>query len=174
MKPSKYLEKFKRLADKAKSAYRLTGDYILVEHIPDEELKREIKTDDGRTIALTLSVDTGRKQLNTLTADRPNWVRVLAVGEGYYTQEVSPETGATIEKTIPLDVVPGDIILVSQVSVKYFSVYGELEGYEAHSIGVTKESEIIQRFLGEDGYNLTFACLNQTPESQVVDGRQEG
>jgi co-chaperonin GroES (HSP10) len=158
MKPSRYLEKFQKLAS-VSDAFNLVGDFLIVERIPDEELK----TKSG----LFIPVVGSNKQLGTLSADRPHWVRVLAVGPGYYTQETN-EDGTIVEASVPLDVQAGDIILVSQVSVRWFSVFGELENYEADSIGFTKESEIQLRFHGDEGYNRVFGALNNPAQEEVA------
>lgn len=158
MKPSRYLEKFLNLASSAREHYQLVGDFLLVEKLPEDELR----TKSG------LYIPVSKNQLNTFSTDRPHWVRVLACGEGYYSQEEDPETGTIVEKTVPLDVNPGDIVLVSQVSVKYFSVFGDLDGYEADSIGLTKQSEIQLRFKGEEGYRVAFGSLNKATETTVV------
>lgn len=157
MKPSLYLEKFKKLANEQSDAFTLIGDFILVERIPDEEIKRKS--------GLIIPDMTKRTALNTLTGDKPNWVRVLLVGPGYYSQDTD-ENGNITERTVPLDVKPGDIALVSQVSVRYFSTFA-IDGYEADTIGLTKESEIQLRFHGEDGYNRVFNCLNGSGEARA-------
>lgn len=165
MKPSKHLSQFKQLANLSPRPYELTGDYLLVESIPEEELK----TDSGIIIA---SVRTNA--LNTITQDRPHWVRVLACGEGYYSLETDDD-GNEVERTTPLTAQPGDIILVSKLSVKYFSVFGALKGYEPDSIGLTKESEIQLRFKGEEGYRDAFSSLNKPPAETVEPGsKQDG
>lgn len=163
MKDSKYLEKFQKLASEGKVNYELTGDYLLVEKIPDEDFV----TESGLIIATNF----GGKQFNSIVADRPNWLRVLACGEGYYDTETDPDTGATIEKSIPLDVAPGDVILVSQVSVKYFSIFGELKGYEADRIGLTRAQDIQLKFKGKEGYEQAFRLLNSAPQAKVEPGQ---
>jgi co-chaperonin GroES (HSP10) len=160
MKPSRYRTQFDRLATLDPKPYELTADYLLVERIPDEELK----TKSGLILA---SVQTNA--LNTLTADKPQWARVLACGEGYYSLEEDAE-GNEVEKTTPLNAKPGDIVLVSKLSVKYFSLFGELDGYEPDSIGLTKESEIQLRFKGEEGYREAFASLNGIAPAPVEQG----
>jgi co-chaperonin GroES (HSP10) len=158
MKDSRYLEKFRKLQADGGDTYSLVGDYLLVERIPDEELK----TATGIIIVDTSS--TG--QINTFSSDKPNWVRVLACGAGYYTQD-EDENGNIVERTVPLDVKPGDIVLVSQVGVKYFSRF-PVDNYEAHSLGLTKESEIQLKFHGEDGYRKAVSLLNSKSEESLA------
>lgn len=98
-------------------------------------------------------------QLGTLTADRPDFFRVLLTGAGYYDDT----TGADV----PLDVTQGDIILTGTVSVKLFSSFPLLEKYRADSIGITRESDIQMRFKGEDAF-LSF--LHEFNESAKAHG----
>lgn len=160
MEKSKYLSKFLKLESNASSApVEIVGDIIVVEKIKEPEKK----TASG----LIYGIDV-KNQLGTIALDKPHWVRVLAVGAGYYKTSETDE-GGTIEETIPLNVTPGDIILVGQTSVKYFSTFGELAGYEADTIGLTRESEILIRFKGEEGYNSAFEQLNRAAEGQVAE-----
>jgi hypothetical protein len=166
VKPSKYLERFQRLADSLRDQFQLTGDYVIVERIPDSDFTKSVKREDGTEAKLIISTDYATRQHNSIAADKPNWLRVLLVGEGYYDTATDSETGETIESTIPLDVVPGDIVMVSQVAVKYFSMFGELEGYEADSIGITKASDIQLRFKGLTSYEQCFNKLNNKNDSK--------
>lgn len=148
---SRYVNAFGKLAEQAPSSYQLIGDCILVERIKEPEKK----TASG----IIYGIDTGNRQLGTIAADRPHWVRVLAVGEGYYDD--------TTKESVPLNVNPGDIVLVSGISVKYFSTFGELNGCKPDEIGITRESEIQLRFKGSEGYAEAFRCLNQFVEKEI-------
>ena len=141
MEPSKYINRFTN-AGEMKESVELIGDCLLVEKIKDEELT----TKSGLIIA------TSSRQIGTFAENKPVWVRVLMVGEGYYDSET--------DTSIPLNAKPGDIALVGQVSTKWFSVFGELKNYEPETIGLTRESEIQLRFKGEDGFKTTFERLN--------------
>lgn len=147
---SRYLDKFNRLATEGKEAYVLTGDALLVEQIKEPERK----TASGLVMATNIN------QRNSLAEGRPHLCIVLTVGAGYYDDK-DPST------TIPLDVQPGDIILVGPLSVKYFSFFGDLQPYEPDSIGITRESEIQLRFRGKEGYDQAFAILNRKSETTV-------
>lgn len=162
MKASKYLDQFGALGA-VKESFSLIGDFLVVERIPEAELV----TKSG------LILSTPRNQHTTFSTNRPHWVRVLYVGEGYYDQETD-ENGKIVERTIPLEANPGDIILVAQESVKYFSVFGDLEGYEADTIGLTKAAEIQLRFKGEEGYRRAFASLNGAAKKEVEPGPAQG
>ncbi len=145
---SNYLDQFKAMASESGEAYELYGDCLLVEKIKEAERKIGsiiLATANGRT--------------DSFGADKPHFVRVLAVGKGYYNEETSQD--------VPLNVEPGDIILIGPLSVKYFSMFGSLEAYEPDSIGITRESEIQLRFKGEEGYGQVFATLNRHAKKKV-------
>lgn len=149
---SKYLEAFKAVAEVAREAYHLIGDNLLVEEIPEEELK----TKSGLVLA------TGdRKMIDGVEANRPVFVRVLAVGEGYYQDE---DKSSSSPQVVPLDVNVGDIILVGKLSVAWFSAFGNLVTSKGCRIGRCRESDIAQRFKGEEGYAKYFNTLNQVIE----------
>lgn len=147
MTPSKYLDKFTHLHLQGAHLHEIVGDTLLVEKIIEEQ-----KTASG----LVLAADPRTR--NSLTNDRPHFVRVLAVGMGYYNEE----TGAAV----PLEVEPGDIILVGSLSVKWFSMFG-ITGYEADTIGLSRASEIQLRFKGAHGYDQAFNLLNQASKDPV-------
>lgn len=132
---SSYLELF----DKAREdghPLTLTGNTLLVERVP----QKEIKTASGIVLQAAPELN-----WNSIANDRPHWAIVLAVGEGYYDDET--------EKDIPLDVEPGDVILLGKMSASYFSTLDVLdqyitlsETYQRDTIGVTRESEILAKF----------------------------
>lgn len=149
---SKYLEAFKAAATEARTSYHLIGDNLLVEEIPEEELK----TKSGIVIA------TGDKRMvDGVEANRPVFVRVLAVGEGYYRDSDKEDASPQV---VPLDVEAGDIILVGKLSVAWFSAYGNVVTARGSRIGRCRESDIAQRFKGEEGYAKYFNTLSQILE----------
>lgn len=151
MTSSKYLDRFKGLSFEGTKTHVLVGNTILVEKLKEPERKI------GSFI-----MPTDIKQRGSFEQDIAVFVRVLAVGEGYY-DDVTKED-------LPLDVQVGDIILVGQLSVKYFSFFGELQNYEPDTIGITRESEIQLRFRGEEGYKEAFRILNgsrSSPDASV-------
>lgn len=136
------LKRFQKLAAEGGKNYELIGDCLIVEKIPDEE----IKTSGG----IIIQQDKSRQQLGTFADKRPVWVRVLAVGEGFYSEKGDH----------PLNVEVGDIALVGQHSTSWFSVFGKLKGYSTETIGLARESDIQLRFKGEEGFNAAFKLLN--------------
>lgn len=140
MLPSKYLEAFKKAKSEASDSYTLYGDAILVEKVPEEE----VKTASGIYIA-----SSSKTQLGSIADNKPHFVHVLSVGEGFYS-----ETG-----DVPVSVEPGDIILVGVNSVKWFS-HMEIPQYEPFTVGLTRESEIQLKFKGQEAYRKFFEAIN--------------
>lgn len=140
MKASKYLEAFKQ-ADK--TTFQLTGGFILVEKIPQEEMKRA----SGLVMPITAS-----NQVNSIGANLPTFVHVLAVGEGYYDDAT--------KESIPPSTQVGDILLLGQTSVKWFPVL-EVDNYQPFEIGLTDESEAQLKFKGIEAYQRFVESINK-------------
>jgi co-chaperonin GroES (HSP10) len=141
MQASKYLEAFKFAKEQTVDGYQLYGDSLLVERVPEEE----VKTSSG--IVLATSV---KNQVGTIAENKPHFVHVIDVGPGYYDAD---------GKDVPLSVSPGDIILVGVNSVKWFS-HMEIPNYEPFSIGLTREAEIQLKFKGHDAYRKYFEAIH--------------
>ena len=140
MLPSKYLEAFKTAKELAGNFYELYGDALLVERVPEEE----VKTSSG------LIMSSGKaNQIGTIAENKPFFVHVLSVGAGYYDED---------GKDVPVSVQPGDIILIGVNSVKWFS-YLEIPNYESFSVGLTRESEIQLKFKGQEAYKKFFEAI---------------
>jgi len=137
-----YLKAFEVINEKAKDAFQLYGDALLVEEIPAEEVKRAsgLYVPVGKTVT----------NVNGIESNRATFCRVLAVGEGYFDDE---------GKEVPLNVTVGDIILVGRLSVNWFSVFGNVVATSGCQIGYTRESEIKVRFRGQEGYDAMFSIL---------------
>jgi co-chaperonin GroES (HSP10) len=148
---SKYLDAFTAVAREHAAAFELVGDYLIVEVIPDEEFK----TKSG----LIMATSSGH-QVNSITADKPTFVRVLMVGAG------TPKDADSTD-LVKYDVDPGDICLVGAHSIKYFSVFGQLVTYGETRIGLTLAGEIQMRFKGQTGFDRFFGSLNQQVKTQV-------
>lgn len=151
---SKYLSRFAHLTTEGAASFDLIGDHILVERIPVTEKR----TSSG----LILSLDSGKDQKNSLSADLPIMVIVVAVGKGYYNDD----TGASV----PLNVKPGDIGLVGSVSTKWFSDL-PIGDYKPYEIGLSREEEIKWLFKGLEGYERAFDLLNSGIKAQVEQGQ---
>lgn len=149
MQKSKYLERFKRAKEAGVFGKDviLTGSFILVEKIPQEE----VKTKSG--LVLTTSGNTNN--VNSISANLPTLVYVLAVGAGHVDEEGND---------VPLDVAPGDILMVGSNSVKWLPVL-EIDGYQPFEIGLSTENETQIKIAGNDGYDRFIAALNSGAES---------
>jgi len=149
MQQSRYLRAFQNLKETGNDTFQLIGDCLLVERIAEAE----VKTKSGLVIATPSD-----HIRNSYNENKPLFARVILVGEGFYDSETGQDT--------PLDVGVGDIILVGQLSVQWFSTFGELDGYEHNTIGITRESEIKMRFKGEEGKQRAFQILSGSIEEK--------
>jgi len=146
---SKYLERFKAMAETNSDSYELIGDCILVERLPKEEQKIG-----------SLYMPSTLNAKNTYELDKPNFVTVLAVGKGYYDEATKEEH--------PLSVKPGDVILVSPLSVKWFSAFLGMADYASDTIGITRDSEIQLRFFGSDALAKVTETLSRFVQKPSV------
>jgi co-chaperonin GroES (HSP10) len=142
---SLYLKRFQNLDDTRSIHFLLKGNLILVEKLPEPEKR----TKGG----IILPSDNSHRQLNSIGADAPNFCVVLQVGEGYYN-----DNGVLIEDS--MDVKVGDIVLLPKLSIKYFSIFADLEDYKPDTIGIAKETEIQMIFNQVEGYYEYFRQLN--------------
>jgi hypothetical protein len=163
---SKYLETFKNAQIAGKKDYALTGDCLLVELMPEEEKK----TKSG---LIMTSMPESHKEL-TQGVGRPVFCHVLMVGDGYY--KPCPECGdftgmrsanyecptCKNEGVISpeMEVNPGDVILVGELSVAWFKTFGTLVS-SGTMVGITRASEIKMIFEGYDGYRRFFSALEE-------------
>ena len=147
---SKYLDSFKQLALEGSDSFQLIGDCLIVEELVEAN---EVKTAGGIIVQGTDGMRDGFEQ------NKPTFVRVLAVGEGYYDEE---------GKTVPIDANPGDIVLVGALSVKWLSTFGPIISIgKGERLGITRESEIQLRFKGQNGYDEVFRILGATAEHRT-------
>ncbi len=145
-KKSSWLKPFQELTKEGKELYTLIGSALLVEKMPEDE----IKSKGGIVVA------TPDNYRETMGDSRPIWVRVLAVGEGYYDDG----------NHIPIEAKAGDICLVGPVSCQWFSAFGGLPGYSPGEIGISREEEIRLRFSGDDGKAKAIELLGRAREEE--------
>lgn len=139
-----FLPRFEKLKE-AEDGWYLQGDMILVEKLPAQEKR----TASG---LITSVGDQGNRE--GFFTKQSNFVRVLYVGAG----TIDPET----DKHYPVKADPGDIIMVDQANVRFFSNFGDMMDAEGNEqIGVTSEGAIRMRFKGEDAYRRAFEILNR-------------
>lgn len=132
------LNKIETAIKEAAEAVEIVGDVLIVQRLP----KPEIKTQGG----LVLSAGQQR-QVTAFNSNQPEFVKVLAVGKGYYNED----TGADV----PLDIKPGYVIEVGKNSVNWFSSFGAIiDNLEAGvGVGLTRDAEARIRFKSEESYN---------------------
>lgn len=135
-----------------KSGGTLVGDVLLIEHLPEQEVRS----------AAGIILASGDRQLGAFDADRPHFIRVLAVGPGYYNDETKEE--------IPLEYEPGNVLLVPLTAVKYFTSFGSYIGKqlkhkrgECLGIGMLTAGEEWLRFKTEEEYQIFMSYFG--PES---------
>lgn len=141
---SKFLSAFQAMAQEGRDAYRLLGDCILLEEIPQEEKK----TKSGLVLA---GHDRNRDGFDQ---NRPFLAYVLATGEGYYN-----DAGESAEE-IPLVCKPGDIVLISAITTKWLSYFGPAISTEGARIGLNTAENIQMIFKGQEGYDKVYQILD--------------
>lgn len=142
---SQYLKVFDRVRGR-KDLFTLKGNFILIEKLPDVE----IKTKSG----LFVGVKGPQMQLGTLNDNVPNACVVLEVGEGYFGDDGKPMEGS-------LGVEPGDVIILPKHAINYFSLFPALVNYTPNTIGLTRDDSAQFVFKGLDKYNEYCSLLNK-------------
>lgn len=145
----KYLAAFEKMAAEGKDLYQLQGEFIIVEEFGEEEVK------SAGGIIMTAS----KKNADGFGQNRPTLVRVVAVGEGYYDEETKED--------LPLNVKPGDIILVGGQSVKWLSYFGPIISSEGARIGISSAAEVQLKFNGQEGYEQVFQLLESASNGKL-------
>lgn len=139
---SKFQGAFDFMRERCKDDYSVFGDMLLVEQIPDEE----VKTASGIVIADSLR----SARMDGMEVNKPLFCRILEKGEGFIDEKGN-------EATVAAEV--GDIVLIPQLSVLWFSKFGPLISSGSERIGITRESEIKIRFNGQKGYDSVVGAL---------------
>lgn len=106
---ARLIEAFKSAKDLAPTM-KLTGDLLIVAKIP--KAKKETKS--GLILA-----DPGN-QITSMSWKEPNFVVVLAVGEGFYDETSGKEEN--------LQVKPGNVIEVTPNSIDFYTSFGVIAG----------------------------------------------
>jgi len=140
---SKYLEKFKRLqTTEAQSLYRLQGARVLLEVLP----QKEIKTASG----IILSAPKDHVKV-TAESFQPQLAIVLLIGAGYVDSDNNP---------IDMDVKVGNIVMVNELGLRYFSTFPGIVDYTKNTLALTSESEIQMIFENMEKFEQYEALLN--------------
>ncbi len=120
---SKYLERFKKVASKLP----LRGNRILVEVLPKEELKS--------AGGIILNAPTSDHRSRT-EQHRAKVAVVVAVGSGYFDD--SSEEG----EDVPLDIQPGNVVMLSEFGLKYYSEFPGLSEYTGESLALALDKDV--------------------------------
>jgi co-chaperonin GroES (HSP10) len=140
---SKYLEKFKRLqTEEAQALYRLQGARVLLEVLP----QKEIKTAAG----IILSAPKDHVKV-TAESFQPQLAIVLLIGAGYVDSDNNP---------IDMDVKVGNIVMVNELGLRYFSTFPGIVDYTKNTLALTSESEIQMIFENMEKFEQYEAILN--------------
>lgn len=129
---TKLANAFKKMAGNLDGEFYLTGDCLLVEKIEEVEAKSK-----GGIIVNSAPIT---RQVNGIEANRPNLVRVIAVGNGYFDKD---------DKAVPLETKVGDVILVGRLDVHWYSCFGPVICDSTLELGMTTERNIQAYFAGE-------------------------
>lgn len=146
---SKYFKRFQRLAEPVgqgldgEPLYEdhmvLKGDMLIVERLP----KVELKTKGG--IIMPHDVKTYKDTMSDRVTD---FGIVLMTGPGHVFDD-----GTRAE----CECKPGDVILLPG-NVAWYSAFGTMVGYEAFSIGLVRDAQIMLQFTD---YQKAFEILNE-------------
>lgn len=125
---SKYLANFKKLNEMKKDiGFRLNGGRLLVEILP----KQEMRTAGGLIMA---SPDSYK---GTAETQRALIGVVLLTGEGYVDID---------GKEIPTEMQIGNIVVLNEFGVKYYSSFPGVENFTRNTLAMTSESEVQMSF----------------------------
>jgi co-chaperonin GroES (HSP10) len=133
---SKYLETFKKIAT---SPFR--GNRVVVEVLPKEELKS----------AGGIILPAAKTHRNTAEDDRAELALVLLPGSGYAADDGTD---------VPLDLAPGNVILVSKLAFKYYSEFPGLANYTENAIALIRETEVHAKWDSIEAYEAYKQQLN--------------
>lgn len=146
---SKYLAGIQNAVKLSGDSFTIPGDGLLVERLPPKEAKSK----SG------IILDHGMNQHNGLMANVPLEVVVVAVGAGFYEED----------KDVPLDTQLGDILIVGEHTVKWYSTF-PVNGYTPNSLGLCNESATQIRFRGQAAYEA-FERASASTSAEVEDGK---
>lgn len=143
---SKFAAAFRRLSESGADLFELRGSSIIVEVLPEDE----IKTKSGLILAAK------PEQLHGSVLQHKALIGlVLAVGAGYYDDETKED--------IPLEVQPGDIVLLPQFAITPLSTFPGLDSVTNNRLGIIKDESIIFRYKGKDALEKARDLLNAEP-----------
>lgn len=127
----------------ASQHFKLTGNKLLVERID----LGEAKTKSGLIIA------DGQNIRADLRLQKAHIGYVLAVGEGYFDAET--------KALLPLDVKPGNVVVLNSLGVQYYSTVPGAAGYTANKVGLTTEGDVQMCFESVEAFKAYSEALSK-------------
>lgn len=133
LEKSRYLPRFRRLAEIAPGALQVEGDLIIVERLEKLESSVTLKDKDGKDIKLAIADVQSHKMTHS---DKHMDIGVVVfAGPG---DVVDGERVAMNVKVGELILLPGNVV--------WYSQFGSLTNYEPYSLGVTRDSAVLMHF----------------------------
>jgi co-chaperonin GroES (HSP10) len=126
MLESRYLTQFQRLQTDGAELFQLRGNRLLVEILPEEE----IKTESGLIMAKGIKHARG----GSIEEHKATIALVVYVGKGYFDDDTGED--------VAMDVKPGDIILLSPMGLKFYSTFPGLKGFTQNTLAMTTDDNI--------------------------------
>lgn len=141
-------KEFAILRELGEDVFVLRGSTLLVEVLPDEELK----TKGGLVIATDMNQIKG----NSVNQHKLQVGRVLMCGQGYWEETEGSEGTYT-----PLEVKPGAIVVLPQFSTSFLSMFPGIQRPTGNRIGMVKMSEILAYYPSSEAYQTAKQKLNE-------------
>ena len=144
---SKFLSRFEKVRAEAPNTFRLNGSRIFVEVMTEESAGAEVKSAGGLIIAQS------KDMRADLRFQKPVIAVVLQCGAGYYDEDAP-------DKPIPLDYEPGQVVMISDAGLKYYSVFPGLGTFTENRFAMTLESEILMSWPSIEDYKKYSEALS--------------
>jgi len=129
-----YLERAQKAREKMGESFTINGDTLLIEQLQMPTIKRK------SGIEIPGDMHGAREIVHN---DKAQFVIVLDVGAGFYD--------SALEKDVPLATKPGEVLLISTLSAKYFLSL-PISDYTLGRIGTTREPEIAAQWNNLDAF----------------------
>lgn len=143
MSQESFEKEFSALRAMGSESFVLRGSSIIVEILPDEE----IKTASGLIIASDLKHVKG----DSAQAHKLQVARVLMTGPGYWD--------ADTESYEAIDVKPGAIVILPQYGTSYISVFPGIQRPTSNKLGFIKMDQVMAYYPSEEVFEQVKAKL---------------
>jgi co-chaperonin GroES (HSP10) len=144
MSTESFQKEFGILRELGEKVFKLRGSTMIVELIPDQELK----TKGGIIIA----TDSDQRKGNSVEHHKLAVGRVLMTGEGYWNEEM--------ESYEPLEVNIGAVVVLPQFSTQFISMFPAITRPTGNKICLVKYDQILAYYPTEEAYELAKTKLN--------------